>query len=508
MAVIQISKIQVRRGLQDDLPQLAGGEFGWSVDTRKLYIGNGTLTEGASQIGNTEILTAVSDVLSAIASYNFLGDESGYTSLSGATASAKTYRTLQHKIDEQISARDFGATGNGSTDDTVALQRAINQVFPSLYYTTVGVRRVLHIPAGTYIITSALQVPPYADIRGDGPNSTIIQQMSSDNVVTFVAGGGSYPHDSTISGIQLKNTQTAQDIAHIQSAENILFDRVKFQGNISAPTTGSGTAGAVVYNGTGATRHVNFNDCEFSNSIWGVVAQGDVKSVSVTGSKFDTLYQGVIGGANVSSPQGVKVTSSLFANIARQAIYSYDDSSITSAFNIFQTVGYGNATAVISATASYNVINWNTPNNYSIGDVFERTTTDQKVVALIGVTTNQTGSLTQVSTAGAVQDTPGATITLTDNTTANTSLVLSTLTPVAQIDYRVTRGNSYRIGTMHVSHYNGTVVYDDEYSESSSLGVTLSFIGNSTSNTATLRYTTTSSSSTDAYIKYTIRSFV
>lgn len=57
MAVIQISKIQVRRGLQDNLPQLSGGEFGWSVDSRRLYIGNGTLTEGAPAVGLTEILT-------------------------------------------------------------------------------------------------------------------------------------------------------------------------------------------------------------------------------------------------------------------------------------------------------------------------------------------------------------------------------------------------------------------------------------------------------------------
>jgi hypothetical protein len=57
MAVIQISKIQVRRGLQDNLPQLSGGEFGWSVDSRRLYIGNGTLTEGAPTVGLTEILT-------------------------------------------------------------------------------------------------------------------------------------------------------------------------------------------------------------------------------------------------------------------------------------------------------------------------------------------------------------------------------------------------------------------------------------------------------------------
>lgn len=60
MAIVQISKIQTRRGLNQDLPQLDAGELAWSVDTRQLYIGNGTLAEGAPITGHTEILTQFS----------------------------------------------------------------------------------------------------------------------------------------------------------------------------------------------------------------------------------------------------------------------------------------------------------------------------------------------------------------------------------------------------------------------------------------------------------------
>ena len=60
MAIVQISRIQQRRGLNQDLPQLASGELAWSVDTRQLYIGNGTVTEGAPTPGVTEILTQYS----------------------------------------------------------------------------------------------------------------------------------------------------------------------------------------------------------------------------------------------------------------------------------------------------------------------------------------------------------------------------------------------------------------------------------------------------------------
>ena len=65
MAIVQISKIQVRRGLEHDLSPgtLDSGELGWSVDTRKLYIGNGTAQEGGTEPGHkTEILTEFSIV--------------------------------------------------------------------------------------------------------------------------------------------------------------------------------------------------------------------------------------------------------------------------------------------------------------------------------------------------------------------------------------------------------------------------------------------------------------
>ena len=57
MSVTQISQIQVRRGPEEELGILSGGELGWATDTQRLFIGNGTLEEGAPIEGNTEILT-------------------------------------------------------------------------------------------------------------------------------------------------------------------------------------------------------------------------------------------------------------------------------------------------------------------------------------------------------------------------------------------------------------------------------------------------------------------
>ena len=62
MAITQISRIQVRRGLQQDLPALAPGELGWSTDQLRLYIGNGanTAPDYSPTTGVTEVLTQYS----------------------------------------------------------------------------------------------------------------------------------------------------------------------------------------------------------------------------------------------------------------------------------------------------------------------------------------------------------------------------------------------------------------------------------------------------------------
>jgi hypothetical protein len=73
MPIVQISRIQHRRGKATDLPQLAAGELGWSVDDQKLYIGNGTVADGAPAVGNTEVMTSGSSAFSTALTYVYKG---------------------------------------------------------------------------------------------------------------------------------------------------------------------------------------------------------------------------------------------------------------------------------------------------------------------------------------------------------------------------------------------------------------------------------------------------
>lgn len=82
MAIVQVSRITNRKGLAENVPQLAGAELGWAIDQRRLFIGNGTLQEGAPVIGNTEVLTEYSDVFTGRTQFSF-GD---YIVNAGTTA--------------------------------------------------------------------------------------------------------------------------------------------------------------------------------------------------------------------------------------------------------------------------------------------------------------------------------------------------------------------------------------------------------------------------------------
>lgn len=92
MAIVQVSRITARKGLTVDLPQpLAGAELGWAIDERRLFIGNGTLADGAPSVGNTEILTEYSDIFANRTNFAF-GD---YVILAGTTATLDNNVTTQ-----------------------------------------------------------------------------------------------------------------------------------------------------------------------------------------------------------------------------------------------------------------------------------------------------------------------------------------------------------------------------------------------------------------------------
>ena len=186
MAVVQISRIQIRRGKANQgtgFPQLASGELGWAIDSQQLYIGNGAVSEGSPAVGNTRILTqtdlsGTSNLLQQLQHIYKVNDVSIVT---GPSANSPIQRTLQNRLDDSVSTIDFGTAGDGITDDTAAIQRAINQLFlnattPAYSNTVSGAskRIILQMPAGQFNISSTIYIPSYASLVGAGADKTVL----------------------------------------------------------------------------------------------------------------------------------------------------------------------------------------------------------------------------------------------------------------------------------------------------------------------------------------------
>lgn len=175
MAVIQISRIQHRRGLEADLPNLASAELGWSIDTRKLYIGNGTIQEGAPSVGKTEILTEYSilDYQSSFASNittlqgNVIVLESNIASLQ-ADLSALSSTT----IDVSLDASSTGSVFQIENSNNIVISYTLNQG---------GIQRT-----GSIVASMDSSSVGYSEEFTETNNTDIILTMSGNSTLASV----------------------------------------------------------------------------------------------------------------------------------------------------------------------------------------------------------------------------------------------------------------------------------------------------------------------------------
>ena len=182
MPIVQISRIQHRRGKRTDLPQLAAGELGWVIDEQRLFIGNGTVADGAPAVGNTEIMTNGSTSFSTAVNYTYKGYLGDSTPITTGSAGAVT-RTLQQALDDHVSVKAFDAKGDNTTNDTAAIQRALDELYSDTDQDDTRARRILFFPAGIYKIDSSLTIPPYAHLTGEGHDKTIIEMSAASPVM-------------------------------------------------------------------------------------------------------------------------------------------------------------------------------------------------------------------------------------------------------------------------------------------------------------------------------------
>lgn len=127
------------------------------------------LPASTTPLAGTELVPIVqSGVTKQTTVAGFTTASAGYTpSGTGAVA-----RSVASKLQESVSVKDFGAVGDGVTDDTAAIQAALNA------------SSVVYLPKGTYAISAAINIPSQRRMYGDGIGFTTIKATTSAARIT------------------------------------------------------------------------------------------------------------------------------------------------------------------------------------------------------------------------------------------------------------------------------------------------------------------------------------
>jgi hypothetical protein len=524
--VVQISRIQHRRGRATDLPQLAAGELGWVIDDQKLYIGNGTVADGAPAVGNTEILTSGSSIFSAATGYvykGYLGTSTPIVTGDGVDVT----RTLQQRLDDYVSIKSFGAVGDGSTDDLSAIQRAIDELYSDTDEADVRSHRILFFPAGTYKVSGSITIPRYAHLTGEGPDKTILYQTggAAPVAVTEDLSGNtfgsilsaSFPTEIQISNLTFKNGEAYGGMS-IDNATKVYFNSVKFQGTYASGGADVTASKGVTVRSTTALPCANivFDQCQFTKFARLVDFDYDLTSARFINCDFSIGYYGAYIGDDTDGstngltlgPSNVQFIAGTWNTIGKNAI------KVDSQGTIRNVISMGNwfSSTVANNFEGYDqnngnevpVIEFSADECASKFDYFERSDLrstsyvplkDVDGVAIVDKAVKQFTMANNQSVAA----TTGIRVKATNGTSVS-------------VKYKIDRGSNSRTGVLTFVGKEGTApTYNDDYEETADIGVDLSVDVDALDSTAgnetfIVKYTTTND--TTATFDYQITEIV
>ena len=502
MAVIEISRIQVRRGRENQtgIPTLAGGEFGWASDTENLYIGL-RREDGGSRDANIRVLTE-NDILDAknifsdlVTAYTYR-DQTDPPITGNPNTQIAFVRSLNEKADDFVSIKDFGVIGEGGDAvESELIQNAIDRLFldPLKNSSAYGphTAKVLWFPAGTYNIDQAILVPGYTTIMGEGIGKTIINLISTSSHaiqtidadinyiyterVTFETGnmtsGHGQPNYIRIEGVTIQydqhisSVQGCFSLISLDCSENAVIKDVRLEGrHLVGDFADAGHSGIDIRgfssseNLTISSNNILIDNCEFDGLYYCVLSNYDIVNPIIQNSQFYNSVRGVTFNdprdevLADAGPRGGRILNNRFMNIERHAIFVGDSNPSLSTNHIsmnnrFYNVGnYGLGRDSDFGTP---VITYIPDGNLTINDWFDR---DEYINQNI----NTVQKYIKLVEGRAVINNPGVkTVILNTGNNKILRLPITSLSQLLTINYSMTLGipGAYsidRIGTLKV----------------------------------------------------------
>lgn len=177
-------------------------------------------------------------------------------------------RSVATKLADHISVKDFGAKGDGSTDDTAAITAAVS------YMAANANGGSLYFPSGTYRITSEIAIPFSTGWRifGAARGNTTIRQDTNNARIFHLTGDLSYGFkfaDLTLGWLNTQSATNTNAIAiHMDNSAGTLYGY--FNCTFERLTINSGYRGICgTFTSQTPSWGTRFVDCSFGGTMSG-----------------------------------------------------------------------------------------------------------------------------------------------------------------------------------------------------------------------------------------------
>ena len=198
--------------------------------------------------------------------------------------------------------KDFGATGNGSTDDTLAINNAAADARNN--------HKGLFFPAGTYLHNSTVNFNGIG-VTGAGAGSVLLAGSNTNSAVVLT--GANVSIQNLI--ISTQNLTGGSTLGNYYSASILVQNATSFTVASDTIVQGQGRFGVyIIASSVGAVNACTFDGTGHSGES-GVVIDG-CYNTSVVGNLFQNVYTGVAVYATAFASQFIAIMSNTIGNVS------------------------------------------------------------------------------------------------------------------------------------------------------------------------------------------------